>query len=96
MLYFECNEGNEVEHVLCMVNECSLERVFSGTYAVAQHLKNNHGVFEKVLSSDDEPMFGSEEEKAKIRNKKTNNHLMHFIVTGFLPFSIIENTYFKK
>lgn len=73
----------------CLVEGCTRDALFCGTYSIAQHLQNYHGLFNEVQEEDTE---GDSEES---RYKRANNYLIRFIATSFLPFSIVQNTFFE-
>lgn len=75
-----------------MVEDCTRDAIFCGTYSIAQHLQNYHGLFNEKQEDEN----GDDEDDDLTRaNKRANKFLLKFIVTSFLPFTIIENTFFK-
>lgn len=68
---------------------CNWEVSFNGTKQVANHLRKSHNL--------DAPKKATSEKSSPNVNKDlANEFLLRFIITGFLPFIIVENQEFKK
>lgn len=82
-------------HYRCMFKECTHEAIFANTAAIRAHLAI-HNIF---LEYEDENNNETIEEKTTFNVTKTNaanNALLNFIISGFLPFNILNNFHLKQ
>lgn len=84
------DDGETRSYVKCLVHECGHEWIFAGSNGLTRHLQTIHNLFKHEASNKD-----ILPDNPKDRHKKANEHLMKFITTGFLPFTIVDNTYFQ-
>lgn len=82
-------EGNK-EKLVC--NHCTKSYVFFGsTTNMRSHLIEEHNIDEQYESEDVE----DDDPRPSNRYKQLHIQLLRFIISGFLPFRIVENLQFK-
>jgi len=83
---------NNKEYYKCNVGSCQHEAVFAGTVAIKNHLKGH----DDVKLTEEEEDNKKEEDSNKNKTKLASKELLYFIVSGFLPFRIVDNFHFQR
>ena len=81
--------GEKVTKTSYMCLICDWKLSFNGTKQVGNHLKNRHLLNPPKKTTP-------EKNDLNINKELANEFLLKFIITGFLPFLIVENAEFKK
>jgi len=84
-------------HYRCNFQGCNHEALFCGTRSISNHLRSHD-----IILNDDNSRCDSLDapfENTSIdsnRNKIASRALLNFIISGFLPFAILDNFHFKR
>lgn len=74
----------------CLVERCEKSLKFCGTSNVARHLRSKHHI------QGEPDNTGTDQERAANALNRSIALLMRFFCAAFLPFSLIDNTLFRK
>ena len=85
----ERNDRGEIVKKTSRCTLCTWKVSFNGTKQVANHLRKKHN-----LEAPKKPT--PENTRPNVNIDAANEFLLRFIITGFLPFIIVENEDFKK
>jgi hypothetical protein len=78
------------------VSDCLVEKKFFGTAAIRAHLSSHHDISEPHDDDQNEDQDKVNETMDQNKHKATNELLLNFVISNYLPFNIVENMYFKR